>query len=205
MTFFVQDLMVPDCRSQVAKQDHSIHSPSACRMSLIISQVDEHLFMPKHKLFELNKIIGRRIGSLKEEIEIATNVHLNPLYVIDLTDEIESLRWVTRIIKWILDRAIDGRQQLGVTRMRLELEDTKKFENMLHEKIQELEIELEDSIIAREKEVLTNEIDTLGCVLGHLFDLKSGGDEIQASKLLETNNYFHITDKIIFSYNYPKH
>jgi hypothetical protein len=110
---------------------------------------------------------------------------------------------VTRIIKWILDRAIDGRQQLGVTRMRLELEDTKKFENMLHEKIQELEIELEDSITAREKEVLTNEIDTLGCVLGHLFDLKSGGDEIQASKLLETNNYFHIADKIILSHNYP--
>jgi hypothetical protein len=129
--------------------------------------------MPKHKLFELNKIIGRRIGSLKEEIEIATNVH--------------------------------GRQQLGVTRMKVELEDTKKFENMLHEKIQELEIELEDSITAREKEVLINEIDTLGCVLGHLFDLKSGGDGIQASKLLETNNYFHITDKIIFSYNYPKH
>jgi len=161
--------------------------------------------MPKHKLFELNKIIGRRIGSLKEEIEIATNVHLNPLYVIDLTDEIESLRWVTRIIKWILDRAIDGRQQLGVTRMRLELEDIKKFENMLHEKIQELEIELEDSITAREKEVLINEIDTLGCVLGHLLDLKSGGDEIQAIETSETNNNFHIIDKIVFSYNYPKH
>jgi hypothetical protein len=174
-------------------------------MSLIISQVDEHLFMPKHKLFELNKIIGRRIGSLKEEIEIATNVHLNPLYVIDLTDEIESLRWVTRIIKWILDRAINGRQQLGVTRMRLELEDTKKFENMLHEKIQELEVELEDSITTREKEVIINEIDTLGCVLGHLFDLKSGGDDTQAIETSETNNNFHIIDKIIFSYNYPKH
>ena len=161
--------------------------------------------MPKHKLFELNKIIGRRIGSLKEEIEIATNVHLNPLYVIDLTDEIESLRWVTRIIKWILDRAIDGRQQLGVTRMRLELEDTNKFENKLHEKIQELEIELEDSITAREKEVLINEIDTLGCVLGHLLDLKSGGDEIQAIETSETNNNFHIIDKIVFSYNYSKH
>ena len=89
--------------------------------------------------------------------------------------------------------------------MQLELEDTKKFENMLHEKIQELEIELEDSITAREKEVLINEIDTLGCVLGHLFDLKSGGDEIQAIKTSETNNNFHIIDKIIFSYNYPKH
>ena len=36
---------------------------------------------------------------------------------------------------------------------------------MLHKKIQELEIELEDSNAAREKEVLANEIDTLGCVL----------------------------------------
>jgi hypothetical protein len=159
--------------------------------------------MPKHKLFELNEIIGRRIGFLNEEIEIATNVHLNPLYVIDLTDEIESLRWVTRIIKWILDRAIDGRQQLGVTRMRLELEDTKKFENMLHEKIHELEIELEDSFTAREKEILINGINTLGCVLGHLFDLKPGGDETQAIKTSETNNNFHITDKIILSHNYP--
>ena len=51
----------------------------------------------------------------------------------------------------------------GVTRMRLGLEGTKKFENM-HEKIQELGIELEHSIPAR---VLINEIDTLGCVVGH--------------------------------------
>ncbi len=74
---------------------------------------------------------------------------------------------------------------------------------MLHEKIQELETELEDSNTDREKEVLLNEIDTLGCVLGHLFDLKSGGDEIQAIETSETNNYFHITDKIILSHNYP--
>jgi hypothetical protein len=157
--------------------------------------------MSKHKLFELNKIIGRRIGSLKEEIEIASNVNLNPLYIIDLKDEIESLR-TTRIIKWILDRAIDGRQQLGVTRMRLELEDTKKFEDMLNEKICELEIELEDSFTAREKVVLINEINTLECVLGHLFNLKSGGDgdDTQARELFETNNNFHIIDKIILSH-----
>jgi hypothetical protein len=188
----------------VAKRDHNIHSPSARRMSLIISQVDEYLFMSKHKLFELNKIIGRRIGSLKEEIEIASNVNLNPLYIIDLKDEIESLRWVTRIIKWIVHRAIDGRQQLGVTRMGLELEDTKKFEDMLNEKIRELEIELEDSFTAREKEVLINEINTLECVLGHLFNLKSGGDgdETQARELFETNNNFHIIDKIILSHNH---
>jgi len=174
-------------------------------MPLIISQVDVHLFMTKHKLFELNKIIEKRIGSLKEEIEIATNAKLDPLYIIDLTDEIESLRWVTRIIKWVLDRAIDGRHHLGATKMRLELEDNKKFENMLHEKIQELKIEVEDSITAREKEVLINEIDTLGCVLGHLFNLKSGGYETQAIEIAEASNNFQNIDKLIFSYSYPKY
>jgi hypothetical protein len=59
----------------------------------------------------------------------------------------------------------------------LKLEGTKKFENMLHDKIQELKIALGDSNTAREKEVLVNEIDTLQCVLGHLFNLKSGIDE----------------------------
>jgi hypothetical protein len=69
-------------------------------------------------------------------------VKLNPLYIIELKDEIVSLRWTTRIIRWVLDRAIDGRQLLGISKIRLELEDTKKFEKMLDEKIQELEIEL---------------------------------------------------------------
>lgn len=171
-------------------------------MSLIISQVNDHLFMLKNKLFESNKIIGKRMGALKEEIKIVTDIKLNPLYVIDLIDEMESLRWVTRIIKWVLHRAINGHQQLGVTRMRLGLEGTKKFENMLHEKIQELGIELEHSIPAR---VLINEIDTLGCVVGHLFNLKSGGDDIQAIEIAEPNNNFQDIHKIIFSYNYPKY
>lgn len=69
---------------------------------------------------------------------------------------------------------------LGVAKERLELEDTKKFENMLHDKIQELEIELEDSDSAREKEVLRNEIETLNCVLGHLFNLRLIGNKRQA-------------------------
>lgn len=128
--------------------------------------------MQKHKLIELQKIIEVRIGSLIEEVEIATNVKLNPLYINDRKDEIESLRWVLRIIRWILDQTNDKQQQLGVTKLHLELDDTKKFENMLHDKIQELDIELEDSITASEKEVLTNRIDNLKCVLGHLFNLK---------------------------------
>jgi hypothetical protein len=33
--------------------------------------------MQKYKLLELNKIIEERIGSLKEEVEIGTNVKLN--------------------------------------------------------------------------------------------------------------------------------
>ena len=70
--------------------------------------------MSKHKLIEPRKIIEERIGSLSEEVEIATNVKLNPLYIVDLKDEIESLRWTTRIIRWVLNRAIDGQQYLGV-------------------------------------------------------------------------------------------
>ena len=97
-------------------------------------QLANHWFMQKHKLLELNKIIEQRIGSLREEVEIATNMKLNPLYIIELKNEIASLYWTTRIISWILDRAIDGQQQLGVTKKRLELEDTKKFENMLMKK-----------------------------------------------------------------------
>jgi hypothetical protein len=144
--------------------------------------------MQEHKLAELNKIIEERIGSLREEVEIATNVKLNPLYIIELKDEIVSLRWTTRIIRWILDRAIDGQQQLGITKKRLELEDTKKFENMLDEKIQELEIE--DSNTDREEEVLVKEIGTLKCVLSHLFNLKSGGDETRVTGIAQADNNY---------------
>ena len=56
---------------------------------------------------------------------------------------------------------------------------------MLHDKIQELQIELEDSNIARGKEVLVNEIGTLECVLGHLDKLKvSNDDESRAIKIV---------------------
>jgi hypothetical protein len=152
--------------------------------------------MQKHKLLELNKIIEERIGSLREEVEIATNVKLNPLYIIDRKDEIESLLWTIRIIRCVLDLAIDGRQQLGVSNIQLELEDTKEFENTLHDKIQELEIELGDSNTAREKEVLVNEIDTLECVLGHLFNLKSDSDETRAMGSVEANNNYQQTNRL---------
>lgn len=83
---------------------------------------------------------------------------------------------MTRIIQWILDRAVDGQRQLGVNKIQLESDDIKKFENMLHDKIQELEIELEDSNSPREREVLANEVDTRKCVLDHLFKLKPGAE-----------------------------
>ncbi|MPZ07065.1 MAG: hypothetical protein GEU26_11735 [Nitrososphaeraceae archaeon] len=144
----------------------------------------------------MNKIIEERIGSLREEVEIGTNVKLNPLYLLDLKDEIVSLRWTTRIISWILDRAIDGQQQLGVTKKRLELEDTKKFENMLDEKNQELEIELEDSNTDREEEILVKEIGNLKCVLGHLFNLKSGGDKTRSIEIAEANVNFQQANRL---------
>ena len=66
-------------------------------------------------LVELQKIVDEKIGSLKEEVEIGTNVKLNVLYIADRRDEIEFLQWTTRTIQSILNRDIDERQQLGVT------------------------------------------------------------------------------------------
>ena len=55
-----------------------------------------------------------------------------------------------------------------------------------HDKIQELEIELEDSNIDREKEFLVNNIDTLKCVLGHLFNLKYD-KQVRAIEIADAN------------------
>ena len=65
---------------------------------------------------------------------------------------------------------------------------------MLHDKIQALEIELEDSNTVREKEVIVNEIDTLKCVLGHLFNLKPGGGGTRTIETVEANNDFQQTN-----------
>jgi hypothetical protein len=146
--------------------------------------------MQKHRLIELQKIIVVRIGSLIEEVGIATNVKLNSLYIANLIDELESLRWTTRVIQWVLDRAVDGQRQLGVNRTtQLELDDIKKFENMLDDKLQELEIELEDSNSDREKEIMVNQIETLKCVLDHLFNLKYG-EKVRAVEITEANDNF---------------
>jgi hypothetical protein len=144
--------------------------------------------MHKHKLIELQKIIEVRIGSLIEEVEMATNVKLNPLYIANL-DELDSLQWTTRIIHWVLDRAVYGQRHLGVNRLQLEPNDIKKFENMLDDKLQELEIELEDSNSDREKEIIVNQIDTLKCVLNHLFNLKYS-EKVRAIEITEANDNF---------------
>ena len=60
--------------------------------------------MHTHKLIELQKIIEVRIGSLIEEVEIGTNVKLNPLYICDRRDEIQLLQWTTRTIQSILNQ-----------------------------------------------------------------------------------------------------
>jgi transcriptional regulator of heat shock response len=118
--------------------------------------------MHKHKLIELRKIIEERIGSLSEEVEVATNVKLNPLYIADRKDEIEFVRWTITIIDSILKRDNEHKQiQLGSTKMRLELSDCIEFENALQNRVQELNLKLKESNNLRESDILINEIDTL--------------------------------------------
>ena len=146
--------------------------------------------MSKHKLIDLRKIIEERIGSLTEEVEIATNVKLNPLYIADRKDGIEFVRWTVAIINSILNR--DNKQkyfQLGATKMRLDLADCVEFENVLKERVQELNLKLKDSNNLRESDVLINEIDTLESILGRLSDLKYG-DKARAIEIAEANSDF---------------
>ena len=146
--------------------------------------------MRKHKLFELRQIIEERTGSLTEEVEIATNVKLNPLYIADRRDEIEFLRWTVMIIKSILDRDSERKQvQLGTTKTRLELADTIEFENILQSRIQQLKLKLKVSNNLRESDILINEIDTLESILGRLADLKYG-DKARAIEVAEADNDF---------------
>jgi hypothetical protein len=65
-------------------------------------------------------------------------------------------------------------ERSGTTKQRRELEDIIKFEKILGDRIQELNLKLKDSNDLRESDILINEIDTLECVLGHLSDLKYG-------------------------------
>jgi len=143
-----------------------------------------------HKLIELQKITEERISSLREEVEITTNVKLNPLYIVDRRDEIEFLEWATKIVRSILNR--DNRRQqerIGGTKNRLELADTIECENILKDRTNELNSKLKESSNLRESDILINEIDTLESVLGCLSDLKYGG-KARAIEIAEANNNF---------------
>src|SRR4030095_1304148 len=150
----------------------------------------------KHKLIELRKIIEERIGSLTEEVEIATNVKLNPLYIADRKDEIEFLRWASTVINSFLSRDIDRKQvQIVTTKMRLELADTIEFENALTKRIEELNLKLLESNNLRESDILINEIDTLESVLGRLSDLKYG-DKVRAIEIAEADKNFQQANRL---------
>jgi hypothetical protein len=142
-----------------------------------------------HKLIQLGKIIEERISSLKEEVEIASNVQLNPLYIADRRDEIQSLEWTIRNINSTLIQSRQLQQELAVTKERWELADIVKFESILKEKIEELNVKLKDSNSLQKPDILTNEIDTLDCVLGHLSNLKYG-DMTRAIEIAEANKNF---------------
>ena len=144
--------------------------------------------MSKYQLLELQKIIEETIGSLKEEVEIGTNVKLNPLYIADRRDEIDFLQWVIRTIQPILNRDHDWRQQPGIPKRSLEMMQTLEFENMLQERVQELKLKLKESNDLRESDILINEIDTLDSILGRLSDLKNGA-ETQAIEVANTNDF----------------
>ena len=146
--------------------------------------------MHKHKLIEIRKIIEERIGTLTEEVEIATNVRLNPLYIADRKDEIEFVRWTVTIIDSILKRENEHKQiQLGATKMRLELSDCIEFENALQNRVQELNLKLKESNNLRESDIIINEIDTLESILGRLADLKYG-NRVRAMEIAEANQDF---------------
>jgi hypothetical protein len=146
--------------------------------------------MHKHKLIEIRKIIEERIGSLTEEVEIAINVRLNPLYIADRKDEIEFVRWTVTIIDSILKRENEHKQiQLGTTKMRLELSDCIEFENVLQNRVQELNLKLKESNNLRESDIIINEIDTLESILGRLADLKYG-NRVRAMEIAEANQDF---------------
>ena len=139
-----------------------------------------------HKLVQLDKIIEKRTGSLREEIEIATNVQLNPLYIADRRDEVEFLKWTRRVVRLVLNQVEEKQEILVTTKEQQELTDTIEFDNALKERIEELNVKLKNSNNLRESDILVNEIDTLESVLGRLSDLKYG-DIARAIEIAEAN------------------
>ena len=140
-------------------------------------------------------MIEERTGSLIEEVEIATNVKLNVLYIADRKDEIEFLQWILRIIQPILNRDNDERQQLAINKKRLEMMETIEFENTVQERVQELNLRLKESNKLRESDILINEIDTLDSIFGRLMDLKYG-EKTRAIEIFEANQDFRRANRL---------
>jgi flagellar hook-basal body complex protein FliE len=137
-----------------------------------------------HTLIQLGKIIEERISSLKE-VEIASNVQLNPLYIADRRDEIQFLEWTIRNVNSTLIQSNQQfQQELAATKERQELTEMVKFESILKARIEELNVKLKNSKNLREPDILTNEIDTLECVLGHLSNLKDS-DKARAIEIAD--------------------
>ena len=151
--------------------------------------------MQKHKLLELQKVVEEKIGTLKEEVEIGTNVKLNPLYIADRRDEIDFLQWVIRTIQSILNRDHDERQQPGTPKRSLEIMQTIEFENTLQQRVQEVKLKLKESNDLRESDILINEIDTLESTLGRLSDIKYG-DKARAIEIAEANNNYQQANRL---------
>ena len=159
-------------------------------------ELAQSFVMQKHKLLKLNEIIGERIGSLIEEVEIATNVKLNLLYIADRKDKIEFLRWTATVINSILNQDNELKQvQLGTSKIRMELADAIKFENALKNRIEELNIKLKESNNHRESDILINEIDTLDSILGRFMDLKYG-EKTRAIEISEANQDFRRANRL---------
>jgi flagellar hook-basal body complex protein FliE len=142
-----------------------------------------------HKLFELQKIIEERIGSIREEVEVATNVKLNPLYIADRGDEIEFLESTRRVVRQVLNHVEEKQEEVVTTKEQQELTDIIEFESILKERIKDLNVKLKRSNNLRESDILINEIDTLESTLGRLSDLKYG-DIARTIEIAEANKNF---------------
>jgi hypothetical protein len=71
-----------------------------------------------------------------------------------------------------------------------------QFENMLQERIQELNLKLKEANNLRELDILINEIDTLESMLGRLSDLKYG-DKVRAIEIAEVNYDFQQANRLV--------
>ena len=73
--------------------------------------------------------------------------------------------------------------------------DVIEFENTLQERIQELNLKLQESNNLRESDILINEIDTLESILGRLSDLKYG-EKVRVIEIAEAEKNFKQAKRI---------